>query len=1336
MTNSRFVMPVNPQVLQELIKKYGKKAVGAAVNAAKAKVMVPNMTGTATAAGTALRDIPKIESTVGKEAAVAAAALASPAIVADGEILGPALFNFGKDLASFEAIDNTPKLWGADRLSSTAADYAGRGVRAVLPDAIEEGPARAAEMITPFLVMAPEAIAGRAAEAGVRKAVSSIENKISSNAALREYMAARDFARANNFQLLRDPQSGERIFLDAANNRYYYRRNGQLLPIDGEQVAGSASPGGGRFYRNPNSWSVRSSDGTGYGLVDRTAYPNVTEEELLSLANSGAVEGWTQGEFVDQVARLDAQNYAHGFYDNSGRMNLNAVADAISNGDAVPEATTASTRVRRSRHNPERAAAQREELRQLLEDMDAEPVSVSSSGSSLPLPEEEASRILQETLPEADAPVLPRDLGAEVTPELQARDYSVPQQAALRARNRRSFTTASGESVPLSNDIDISSLTAESIEDLDNIIELSADRLNRGFSPGDPEYLDIEGIRSRLSALADSNREALREHYRNLMRSAPDSYLRYPLSYYDFQESPISSQALNYGRGYSQGAGRMSVNDIINEIGEEERATRLARLSNSSLPDLASIDTSDAMDELIRRIDASVGSDASGVSGRSLAELRELNDALATLSNNGSWYRFSSRYPSAVDLRCRVKDYFADALNDQYRSSAPSFATLDDAAKALQEARDAGAYTVYSTIEEYLIDSQNSPLRAALIADEPLPTMLVPTPRLGRYSFSSSPNYSTGEQAMESLLEDRAITADSPAVKKYLDSYNSLLDSSPTEQIFYQEFVPNYSERHAHDLSNSAVNRLIGRFGTKKRMSADEIDALKSRIQSEFKLTDSDMQTIEGMGLWDTPRTDYNALQSIVSGRTPLSSSDASELNSIIKEAYLGPSFHTPSGLRLLTADAAEAAIRRRIPSIPSNVPLSTVRNAFDPNYIDLAKTLREAGLAEMPADMSGFSWFQVANEMKNLSPGRFVNSSNLDKAVAHLKTLRSVADAQARTALQTRVLKMAMPRQVGAFEPHSSVDSYNVLAKNSLPGTGGVYGTGPGEVTTVQIPVNKYGFDTESLYTRGNNLQLNRLNLLERSKFMLDPGENGRMVVRPNGAGFEEYFVLPDDYSGILNGIGSAANPKEYLEHNPSARELLDNLINAARSVNKVDVDRTANMFKRINKENARIGVPLVDVPTYNTYVTSEDPAFYDSRTFRDMLRVARDVADDVDSGGGYASYMNRSPVMSLKHKYGGFLRDYSGGGSIHIKPSHRGKFTALLKRTGKTASWYKAHGTPAQKKMAVFALNSKHWSHKRADGGYLQDYGQSYELGGVYDLSEEQVQELIRQGYEVERI
>lgn len=69
----------------------------------------------------------------------------------------------------------------------------------------------------------------------------------------------------------------------------------------------------------------------------------------------------------------------------------------------------------------------------------------------------------------------------------------------------------------------------------------------------------------------------------------------------------------------------------------------------------------------------------------------------------------------------------------------------------------------------------------------------------------------------------------------------------------------------------------------------------------------------------------------------------------------------------------------------------------------------------------------------------------------------------------------------------------------------------------------------------------------------------------------------------------------------------------------------------------------------------------------------------------------------------------EFSSGGKIHIKPKNRGKFTALKKRTGHSASWFKQHGTPAQKKMAVFALNARKWNH--ADGGELNIYDGSTE-------------------------
>lgn len=70
------------------------------------------------------------------------------------------------------------------------------------------------------------------------------------------------------------------------------------------------------------------------------------------------------------------------------------------------------------------------------------------------------------------------------------------------------------------------------------------------------------------------------------------------------------------------------------------------------------------------------------------------------------------------------------------------------------------------------------------------------------------------------------------------------------------------------------------------------------------------------------------------------------------------------------------------------------------------------------------------------------------------------------------------------------------------------------------------------------------------------------------------------------------------------------------------------------------------------------------------------------------------------------GITDSFAEGGKIHIKPENRGKFTELKKRTGHSASWFKENGTPAQRKMATFALNARKWHH--ADGGYL------FALGG----------------------
>ena len=113
------------------------------------------------------------------------------------------------------------------------------------------------------------------------------------------------------------------------------------------------------------------------------------------------------------------------------------------------------------------------------------------------------------------------------------------------------------------------------------------------------------------------------------------------------------------------------------------------------------------------------------------------------------------------------------------------------------------------------------------------------------------------------------------------------------------------------------------------------------------------------------------------------------------------------------------------------------------------------------------------------------------------------------------------------------------------------------------------------------------------------------------------------------------------------------------------------------------------------------------------------------------HATYLPEVTVYgNKKHSLGGplvewALNEYAKGGGIHIKPENRGKFTALKERTGHSATWFKEHGTPAQKKMATFALNSRHWN-KHALGGYLK--------GEIYDLPEEEIMRLINAGYEIE--
>lgn len=141
------------------------------------------------------------------------------------------------------------------------------------------------------------------------------------------------------------------------------------------------------------------------------------------------------------------------------------------------------------------------------------------------------------------------------------------------------------------------------------------------------------------------------------------------------------------------------------------------------------------------------------------------------------------------------------------------------------------------------------------------------------------------------------------------------------------------------------------------------------------------------------------------------------------------------------------------------------------------------------------------------------------------------------------------------------------------------------------------------------------------------------------------------------------------------------------------------------------------------------KDGVFSDkAQRITDRLNRERNMANAQAIGNYFAAAQNvdaKQDALALANyaAYGGpltmrytgtmspFGNTFADGGKIYIKPENRGKFTALKERTGKSATWFKEHGTPAQKKMATFALNARKWKH--AFGGNLIINGAEWDNG-----------------------
>lgn len=108
-------------------------------------------------------------------------------------------------------------------------------------------------------------------------------------------------------------------------------------------------------------------------------------------------------------------------------------------------------------------------------------------------------------------------------------------------------------------------------------------------------------------------------------------------------------------------------------------------------------------------------------------------------------------------------------------------------------------------------------------------------------------------------------------------------------------------------------------------------------------------------------------------------------------------------------------------------------------------------------------------------------------------------------------------------------------------------------------------------------------------------------------------------------------------------------------------------------------------------------------------LLKMYRDQAKKDFPGRTEAEYDSMAAAYYNRGKGGGrnyvksgkkdkrysIRTTFASGGSIHIKPENRGKFTETMRRTGKTAEQLKHSSNPLTRKRATFAINARKWNH-----------------------------------------
>ena len=236
--------------------------------------------------------------------------------------------------------------------------------------------------------------------------------------------------------------------------------------------------------------------------------------------------------------------------------------------------------------------------------------------------------------------------------------------------------------------------------------------------------------------------------------------------------------------------------------------------------------------------------------------------------------------------------------------------------------------------------------------------------------------------------------------------------------------------------------------------------------------------------------------------------------------------------------------------------------------------------------------------------------------------------------------------------------------------------------------------------YTPAPKTAWDSLSMLEKSEMMKVAVRNGITDLKTIREKYNEYAEGGDTNPAMTGMMKSKLAISAHFG-NPTARRMANYDTRSYTWPGEYEYDKGIGEPKRGNVYVGSYGNLITPQIQDNgkglVFIDNVWSPKNDQRSYMQSLKFDNE-ADAIYFGEHYKEV---APMMGL----------YDSGGKIYIKPENRGKFTALKERTGHSATWFKEHGTPAQKKMATFALNARHWKHGL--GGNLFEKAGQMQIG-----------------------